>query len=231
MKRVISLTITLLLAVGYVQPANAAQMGITASKTTNLSAQETVTISLTNFPTKAGIYLQQCVEPVTVVFRAASCNRVSQLWITNEAGGSFKPTESFPMTLVAKYENVDCTIQKCGITARFDRTAGADTSEDQFIPIIFNASLQSTPAATPAPLAEQKVSKLIKSMKNKAKIALPIQSDKGINLTYRTTTPRICSLKENVITARKAGLCKVQLFAPANESTAMLARDVNIRVR
>lgn len=230
MKKFISFTITLLLAVGYVQPANAAQMGITVSKSTNLSAQETVTISLTNFPTKAGIYLQQCVEPITGM-RAASCNRVSQLWITNEALGSFKPTESFPMTLLAKYENVDCTIQKCGITARFDRTAGADTSEDQFIPIIFNASLQSTPAATPTPLAEQKISKMITSMKNKAKVALPIQSDKGINLTYRTTTPQICSLKENVITARKAGLCKVQLFAPANESTAMLARDVNIRVR
>jgi hypothetical protein len=230
MKKVFTLTLALFMLAGQTSSASAAQMGITLSKSTNLGEQESIMISVTNFPTKAGIYLQQCVEPLPGA-RAASCNRLSQLWITNSPGGSFKPTDTFPMSIISRYENVDCTIQKCGVSARYDRTAGDDTSEDQFVPLFFSAGFQSSPSSTPTPLAEQKVAKLISSMKNKARIALPIQTDKGINLTYRSATPKICTLKANVITAKKSGLCKLQLFAPANSDTAMLAQNISIRVR
>jgi hypothetical protein len=230
MKKLVTLMLAIFMLAGQISPASAAQMRITLSKSTNLGAEDTIMITVANFPTKAGIYLQQCVEPLPGV-RAGSCNRSSQLWITNSPGGSFKPSETFPMKFTARYENVDCTIQKCGVSARYDRTAGDDTSEDQFVPIFFDAGFQSNPSSTPAPLAEQKVGKLITSMKNKAKIALPIQTDKGINLTYRSTTPRVCTLKGNVITAKRMGVCKLQLFAPADSNTAMLAQNINIRVR
>jgi hypothetical protein len=230
MKKLVTLMLAIFVLAGQISPASAAQMRITLSKSTNLGAEDTIMITLANFPTKAGIYLQQCVEPLPGV-RAGSCNRSSQLWITNSPGGSFKPSETFPMKFTARYENVDCTIQKCGVSARYDRTAGDDTSEDQFVPIFFSAGFQSNPSSTPVPLAEQKVGKLITSMKNKAKIALPIQTDKGINLTYRSTTPKVCTLKGNVITAKRKGVCKLQLFAPSDSNTAMLAQNINIRVR
>jgi hypothetical protein len=230
MKKVVTLVLALFMLVGQTSSASAAQMGITLSKSANLGAEETIMISLTNFPTKAGIYLQQCVEPLLGA-RAASCNRLSQLWITNSPGGSFKPTDTFPIRIISRYENVDCTVQKCGVAARYDRTAGDDTSEDQFIPLLFSTESQSNPSSTPAPLAEQKVEKLISSIKTKTKIALPIQTDKGINLTYRSSTPKNCTLKANIITAKKLGICKLQLFAPADSNTAMLAQNVSIRVK
>jgi hypothetical protein len=231
MKRSIITVLTLALILGSSSSAQAAEMVITPSKTTNLAAQENVLVVLAKFPTKAGVYLQQCVEPAPGT-RATICNRATQLWITNQPGGSFTPTAQITLQLVSTFDGVDCSLQKCGIFARFDHTAGTDFSEDQFIPISFASGSSNTSPTAPAPVAREKqeLGKLAKEVKNKAKIALPIQTNKAVTITYRSTTPKICAIKDNILTAKKVGSCKIQAYAPATATIEMLAENLRVKI-
>jgi len=42
-----------------------------------------------------------------------------------------------------KFGTTDCTTSKCGVFVRYDHTASADFSEDQFLPITFANPVQS----------------------------------------------------------------------------------------
>lgn len=229
MKRVIA--IVALLAASLIVPtsAQAADMVVKPAKTTDLAAEETIAITLEKFPTKAGVYLQQCVQP-TAGARPTDCNAQTQLWITNARGGSFTPSAAITMKLVAKFGAVDCTTSKCGIFARYDHTAGTDTSEDQFLPITF-ASGAPMPIAPIATVEKQGIGKLPKSMRVGQNLSLPVQTLQGTNLTYRTTSKKFCTLQDNVVRALKTGVCKIQVFAPASEKYEMFALNYNLNIR
>lgn len=216
----------LLLAAGTV-PASAATMTVSLAKTTGVTDNEKVAVTITNFPTKAGIYLQQCLEPAAGA-RPTVCNRANQLWITTAMGGSFKPTDAITMNLVASFDGNDCTKVKCGVFTRLDHTAPGDTSEDMFIPVTFAAA---GPATTvPAPLAKQTLKKLPVKVKVGAKLALPLQTSAGATVSYRTASPKTCTVAKNVVSAVKVGNCKLQAYAPATDKADMFTANLMLKV-
>ena len=229
MKSRLLVTVALMFAFG-AAPASAATMSVTLSKTTSIANEEKVNVTITNFPTKAGIYLQQCVEPVGGA-RPAACNRATQLWVTSQPGGSFKPGDAISMTLVTAFDGNDCTTKKCGVFARLDHTAGTDTSEDLFIPVTFSAAGAAVPTTTAAtPAAAQTLTKFPKKAKVGTKVALPLQTDKGVAVTYRTASPKICTVSKNVVKTVKTGSCKLQAYAPAGEGVAMYAQNLTLAI-
>lgn len=228
MKRIATILVSILASIALPVAAQAAEMVIKPSKTTNLAAEETITIVLENFPSKAGIYLQQCAESA-MGLRPLDCNPQTQLWITNARGGSFMPNNTISMKLVAKYAATDCVSQKCGIVARYDHTAGTDTSEDQFLPITFSTGTTIVEAPVSA-IETQGVAELPKSLKVGKRLSLPIQTLQDISISYRSASTKVCSVKNNVVRAIKQGRCKLQLFAPASDAYAMFALNYNLRI-
>lgn len=228
MKRLALVIVLTLTSITFPNSAFAANMVIKPSKTTDLAAEESISITLENFPSKAGIYLQQCLQSPTSA-RSEDCNAQTQLWITNARGGSFTPTSAITMKLVAKFGTVDCTAQKCGIFARYDHTAGTDTSEDQFIPITFSAN-SVVIVAPPKVIEKQSIQTLPKSLKAGKRLSLPIQTNQGVNITYRSDSTKICTIKDNVVRAVKKGTCKLQLFAPASDNFEMFANNYSLRI-
>lgn len=228
MKRIAIALIAVLAFSTNMPGAHAANMVVKPAKVNDLAAEESVAITLEKFPSRAGVYLQQC-EAAVGNARPENCNAQTQLWISNSRGASFTPTSAITMKLVAKFGSVDCTIQKCGIFARYDHTAGTDTSEDQFIPITF-----STSAAPIAPVQviveKQSLPTLPKSIRAGKRLSLPLQTEQGTTLTYRTASSKICTIKDNVVRALRAGNCAVQIFAPASEKYEMLASNYRLRV-
>lgn len=208
------MTIFFLAATLALIPASqAADLVVKVSKVTALATEEIVTISLEKFPSRAGIYLQQCQEFVPGT-RPINCNAQTQLWISDMRGATFTPTSAISMKLVSRFDNVDCTQVKCGIFARYDHTAGTDTTEDQFISIEFVTDNTST-AITPSKTSEsQSMAMLPKKVKVGKSIALPIQTTQASTLSYRSTTKKVCNVKGNVLKAVKSGVCKLQIFAP-----------------
>jgi hypothetical protein len=209
--------------------AHGAEMVVKPAKTQELAAEESIAITLEKFPSKAGVYLQQCVQPMAGA-RPTDCNAQTQLWITSARGGSFTPTSAITMKLVASFGTVDCKLQKCGIFARYDHTAGTDTTEDQFIPITFATG--STVVATPTIVIEkQSIITLPKSVKAGKRISLPVQTEQGINISYRSGSTKVCTVKDNVVRALKSGSCKLQVFAPASDKYEMFATNYNLKVK
>lgn len=213
-------TFTLVLGASLLVPlpaSQAADMVVKISKTTSLAAEESVAISLEKFPAKAGVYLQQCQEAAPNT-RATNCNAQTQLWISEMRGASFTPTAAITMKLVARFDAVDCTAVKCGVFARYDHTAGNDTSEDQFIPITFAPITTIVTPATPAKVIEKQSSAALPTTVKVGKsLALPIQTNQGSTITYRSTTKKTCTIKANVLRATRAGKCGVQAFAPGSD--------------
>jgi hypothetical protein len=229
MKRAISILASAVMMLVIPPVAHAATMVIKPAKTSNLSAEENVGIALESFPTKAGIYLQQCLEPAMGA-RPTECNAQTQLWISSMRGASFTPSDTITMKLVAKFGAVDCTTQKCGIFARFDHTAGTDTSEDQFLPITF-APITTPVTTQPKTVQKQSVSKLPTSLKIGKNLALPLQTTQGTTLSYKSSTPKTCSVSGNILKALKAGNCRVQIFAPSTEKLEMFALTHQLQIK
>lgn len=229
MRRAIAIIGMTLASISVPYSAQAADMVVKPAKTTDLAAEENISIVLEKFPTKAGVYLQQCAQSATGA-RPTDCNAQTQLWITNARGGSFTPNAAITMKLVAKFGSIDCTTTKCGIFARYDHTAGTDTSEDQFLPITFAAGAP-TPITPVVTVEKQGISKLPKSMKAGKNLSLPVQTEQGVNLTYRTSSKKFCTLQDNVVRALKPGVCKLQIFAPATDKFEMFAMNYNLNIK
>ena len=102
--------------VPFAQSANAATFKFQSGPLTNLDpAGATINGGFTAFPTKAGMYIQQCTEPVGSA-RPATCSDTIQLWVTAAGGpGTTSPTGPIALkvasTIIGKGTAVDCT--KC----------------------------------------------------------------------------------------------------------------------
>jgi len=213
--------------------ANAAAQ-ITLSKSAGLAYEgEVVQISINNFPTKAGLYVFQCLQPASGVRADLSkCNSADQLWITSSGRGSFIPTATdIKIRLVGKFGATDCTVDKCGLFFEFDRFAADDRSEDQFIPLTFiGGSAAGGPSAAKDPV-KQSVGKVRASLKVGQSLSLPANSDKAVALTYRNTTKKICSLIGLNVKAKRAGTCVIAAYAPAKNEVMMLGENISIKVK
>lgn len=214
MQKVIRIAIITALAAFVLSPVQAqAAATIQAAPLTNLDATDaTVRISITNFPVRGGLYIQQCNEPVSGA-RPTACNAAAQLWISNMPGASFAPTAEISFKPKASYvaagNTIDCTTTKCGVFIRYDHTVMSDiNAEDQFIALSFGS-------AAPLTLKAQMIAKkkIPNRLKIKKSVVLPAKTSVGEKITYSVTGT--CSLKGRTVRAKSAGTCTVTANAAA----------------
>ena len=110
MKKIV---LVLALAVSVLVPtgANAAQTKFVGGPLTNLEPKGAViNAQLSEVPTRAGLYMQQCVESPAGV-RPSLCNEAAQLWISTAQGASFAPTAAIQFNPVASFISGTTTVE------------------------------------------------------------------------------------------------------------------------
>jgi hypothetical protein len=219
--------------------AQAAETKFTGGPLTNLDYQgATVNISLSNVPSKGGLYIQQCVEASTGS-RSALCNKAIELWISTLRGASFLPTAAIVFkptgSFVSGTTTVDCTVSKCGIFMRFDHTVPADFSEDQFFPITFKATVAGTTTLvadevtatingvavttrTPATLGYRQVA------------TVAAVSKAGAPLTYRSLAPACALSGQQITPLTGTGECAISVTSAGNSTAAPVTVILPIRL-
>ena len=213
----------------FTPPAKAETFGWASAPLTNLDpAGATINGGFTKFPTKAGMYIQQCVAPVGAA-RPATCSDTLQLWVTPAGGqGTTSPTGGIAMkvsgSITGRGVSVDCTKVQCGLFFRLDHTAPTDTSEDKFLPITFRegaaapvlAADEITVTLNGKPLVRNVPSNL--AYRAEAKIVAVAKS--GATVTFTSLTPD-CSYSNGIFTALKgAGQCALAYSTVATATTA-----------
>jgi hypothetical protein len=228
MKKIV-VTTALIFSLVIPNQAQAAETKFAGGPLTNLdSTAATIHIALSNFPSKGGLYIQECVEGVSGA-RPTLCNPAVQLWISTSPGASFapnadivfKPTGNFNAGATA----VDCTVSKCGIFMRYDHTVPGDLSEDQFIPLTFKASSGGS-NTLPADEVTATVNGVGVSMKAPITLGyrqvstLAAISKAGATLSFASRDAN-CALAGNKITPLKgSGECVIYVTSAGNEAAA-----------
>ena len=208
-----------------VAPSSAnAQAKVVGGPLTDLSAAPTINLSITGFPTKAGLYFLQCTAP-TGPTRPTTCNDAAQLWISTERGANFAPTANIVFKPVSSYktrtgEEIDCRKVSCGIYIRYDHNNGTDFSEDNFIALTFKSG-DNTPTLVSDEITAS-IGGVALSQRNPITMAyrapgLLIASAKsGATLTAKSYAPA-CTLVNGVVTALKGtGACDIGITSPGN---------------
>ena len=196
MKKV-TLVLALIASILVVPQAQAAEVGFVGKIS---SAEVLIDVTLSKFPTKSGLYIQQCLQAPEGV-RPTICNTAAQLWISNEPRASFVPTAKIlfkpTSTFTSGTTTVDCKISSCGAFLRYDHNLTSDISEDQFIPLTFKSLTQEQTLGT---------FKVPASIKTGKKLKFPVTTNAGESITYAVAGT--CSLKQTTITVNK-GTCTV----------------------
>jgi hypothetical protein len=210
-------------------PAQAETFGWASSPLTNLDpAGATVNGGFSKFPTKAGLYIQQCIAPVGSA-RPATCSDTIQVWVSaSGAPGTTSPTGGIAIrvasSITGKGTTVDCTVNQCGLFFRYDHTAPTDFSEDKFYPMTFAkgaaapvlAADEITVTLNGKPLVRNMPSNL--AYRADAKIVATAKSGSAITLTALTPD---CSYSNGVFVALKgAGQCALAYSTTASATTA-----------
>ena len=212
-----------------VYPSHAETFAFSSSPLTNLDPSgATINGGFTKFPTKAGMYIQQCIAPVGTA-RPATCSDTIQLWVSAAGGpGTTSPTGPIALkvssTITGKGVTVDCTTTQCGLFFRLDHTAPTDFSEDKFFPITFAKG-----AATPALAADEVtvtldgkplVRNVPSNLAYRADAKIVATTKSGLPVTFTSLTPD-CTYSNGVFTALKgAGQCALGYATAGNATTA-----------
>lgn len=204
-------------------PANA-QAKVVGGPLTDLSASPTINLSITGFPTKAGLYFQQCAAP-TGATRPTTCNDAAQLWISNERGANFAPTANIVFKPAASYktrtgQEIDCRKVSCGIYIRYDHNNSGDLSEDNFIALTFKSG-DNTPTLVSDEITAS-IGGVTLSQRNPITMAyrapglLIFSAKSGATLSAKSYAPA-CTLVDGVVTALKGtGACDIGITSPGN---------------
>ncbi|MSO16862.1 MAG: hypothetical protein EXQ65_03770 [Candidatus Planktophila sp.] len=229
-KALIALAVIALVApIGIATPAQAETFAFASAPLTNLNpAGDTINGGFTKFPTKAGMYIQQCTAPVGAA-RPVTCSDTLQLWVTAAGGpGTTSPTGAIAMkvagSITGKGVAVDCTTTQCGLFFRLDHTAPTDTSEDKFLPITFRAGAAAPVLAADEIIVTLNGTALVRNVPSNlayradAKIVATAKS--GLPVTFTSLTPE-CSYADGILTALKgAGQCALGYSTAGNATTA-----------
>jgi hypothetical protein len=201
-----------------VNPTHAETFAFSSSPLTNLDPSgATINGEFTKFPTKAGMYIQQCVIGVKadVATRHATCSDTIQLWVT-PAGGQGTTSPTGPISL-----KVAGTITGKGVT---DHTAPTDFSEDKFLPITFAKGVAAPALAADEVTVTLNGKPLVRNVPSNlayradAKIVATTMS--GLSVTFTSLTPD-CTYANGVFTALKgAGQCALGYATAGNATTA-----------
>lgn len=237
MKKILVITalVTSLLVPTQAQAANTKFNG---GPLTNLDSPASIHIALSNFPTKGGLYVMQCVEGVAGA-RPTLCNNAVQLWVSTANGASFVPTADIIFKPTATFTSgataVDCTTSKCGIFLRYDHTVPGDTTEDQFIPLTFKSGSTATTTIAPDEITAT-INGAVLSTKQPIKLAyrqpatLAAVSKAGAALTYASLAPA-CALSGMQITALKGtGFCDIAVTSAGNATAAAVTEHFPIEL-
>ena len=204
-------------------PANA-QAKVVGGPLTELSAAPTINLSITGFPTKAGLYFLQCTAP-TGPTRPTTCNDAAQLWISTERGANFTPTANIVFKPAVSYktragEEIDCRKVSCGIYIRYDHNNGTDFSEDNFIALTFKSG-DNTPVLVSDEITAS-IGGVTLSQSNPITMAyrapglLIFSAKSGATLIAKSYAPA-CTLVDGVVTALKGtGACDIGITSPGN---------------
>lgn len=223
MKKVI---LVLALIAGILAPtqAQAAQTVFMGGPLTNLDSPASIHIALSNFPTKGGLYVMECVEGVGGA-RPTLCNAAVQLWVSNDTGATFKPTADIVFKPTSTFTGADCTVVKCGIFLRYDHTVMNDLSEDQFIALTFKGG--TTPVAT---LAPDEISATINgvalSSKTPMKLAyrapatLAATAKSGATLSFESLAPACTLTGMNITVLKGSGFCDIAIKSPGTATSS-----------
>lgn len=212
-----------------VNPSHAETFAFSSSSLTNLDPSgATINGGFTKFPTKAGMYIQQCIAPVGTA-RPATCSDTIQLWVSAAGGpGTTSPTGPIALkvssTISGKGTTVDCTTTQCGLFFRLDHTAPTDFSEDKFFPITFAKG-----AAAPALAADEVtvtlngkplVRNVPSNLAYRADAKIVATTKSGLPVTFTSLTPD-CTYSNGVFTALKgAGQCALGYATAGNAITS-----------
>ncbi len=206
-------------------PAQAATM-VQGGPLTNLSGDKPTNIhlALSGYPTKAGLYIYEAVKPVAGA-RPTISNTATQLWVG--VAGTGAPTD-IKGDLVLVVDNgyswgADCGTQQCGIFIRLDHNAGQDTSEDQFIPLSFQAITTQTVAPISAPITTS-LSVSINGVATAANtvgtatyrqvLTFTGVTGDGSKASVKSYTPDLCPVVDNVVAPLKGvGTCDIAVLA------------------
>jgi len=191
-------------------------------------AGATINGGFTKFTTKGGMYIQQCIAPVAGA-RPATCSDELQLWVTSKAEvGSVISTGPIAFKVASQISGrgttVDCTKTSCGLFFRLDRTAGADTSEDLFLPISFRAGVAAPLLPADVVRVTMNSAPLIRNVPTNLPYRQSAQivatSLSGLPVTITSLTPD-CSYANGVVTALKgAGQCALSHRTAGNDKFA-----------
>ena len=219
--------------------AQAAQTKFVGGPLTNLDYQNaTINITLTDVPTKGGLYIQQCVEAPAGT-RSALCNKAVELWISTARGASFLPTAAIAFkptgSFVSGTTTVDCTVSKCGVFMRFDHTVPADFSEDQFFPITFKAAVVGTTTLT-ADEVTGTINGVAVTTRTPATLGyrqvatVAAVSKAGATLTYRSLAPACALSGQQITPLAGAGECAISVTSAGNSTAAPVTVILPIRL-
>jgi hypothetical protein len=228
-RSVITSLVIAISSLGFASQASAETFSWSSAPLTNLDpAGATINGGFTKFPTKAGMYIQQCIAPVGTA-RPATCSDALQLWVTPAGGqGTISPTGGIAMKVAGSISGkgvvVDCTKVQCGLFFRLDHTAPNDTSEDKFLPITFREG-----AATPVLAADEitvtlngkpLVRNVPSNLAYRADAKIVAVAKSGAAVTFTSLTPD-CSYANGVFTALKGeGQCALAYSTAATATTA-----------
>lgn len=219
--------------------AQAAETKFVGGPLTNLDYQgATVNITLSDVPSKGGLYIQQCVEAPTGS-RSALCNKAIELWISTARGASFLPTAGIVFkptgSFVSGTTTIDCMVSKCGIFMRFDHTVPADFSEDQFFPMTFKAAVAGTTTLT-ADEVTATINGVAVTTRTPATLGyrqvatVAAVSKAGAALTYRSLAPA-CALNGQQITPLTGvGECAISVTSAGNATASPVTVILPIRL-
>ena len=221
---VIAITATLVAT-----PADAASFTWSSRPLTNLDPAGTrITGSITNFPTKSGLYIFQCVKAKVAGERPASDTCFDLAWVTAAGGqGATSAKDPISFTLKAQYstatKSIDCSVEECGVFFRYDRSAGTDTSEDFFLPMTFVAS--TTPVVTKSIDSIALTLNAVALTKNvpvnlgyRTKATITATASSGLPVTVVSATPD-CTYANGSLTALKgSGICALSVSTEGNDT-------------
>lgn len=212
-----------------ITPAQAETFVFASSPLTNLDpAGATINGGFTKFPTKAGMYIQQCIAPVGTA-RPATCSDTIQLWVSSSGvQGTTSPTGAIAIkvagSIIGKGITVDCTQVQCGLFFRLDHTAATDISEDKFMPISFKQGSSVPALAADEITVTLNGTPLVRNVPRNlpyradSKIAATAKSGAAVNLISLTPD---CTYSNGILTALKgSGQCALAYSTAASSTTA-----------
>jgi hypothetical protein len=244
MKRIITALAIVALAVGIAPQAHAAttfQGGPLTALSSN--APTSIHIALTGYPTTYGLYIEQAVKTTDGTRPTV---HGAPLWVSSVAADLSQGATSIKSDIVLVVDNghswgADCAHQQCGIFIRADHNATSITSEDQFIPLTFEASTApaptstAAPSSTPAPTAlpadtiDIKVagSAVPLSIWYETPITLQITTESGLAPKLISYVSDLCVLDGFTVKALKGtGTCDIAVSTAGNEKYGPATKHV-----